>query len=654
MSEIIVSGAEVSLVISAGGAGPQGPAGPTGPTGAQGVAGTAANIGATGPTGPQGPTGAAGEQGSDGSAGATGPTGAAGLTGATGPTGATGNDSTVVGPTGPSGPQGATGLQGETGADSTVAGPSGATGPTGAVGPTGPTGADSTVVGPTGAQGEAGPTGPQGADSTVAGPTGADGSVGPTGPTGAAGADGSETLDALTDTDIYGDPQVGSQVLVWDEGASKWIRRKLSFGQEFEDLWTGGAQSGQTLIFNDYGNGDGSGAWLPGDLGLNNLWDVGFDPGNTENGSVLTFVDFGEGNYQWQAQSAGGGGGGGNVTVAVKNASGTDTMYPGTLVYASEYNDGAVKVLPVDVNNSTPSDLTTVIGVITEQLNPNDYGTATVYGTVTNIMNNSNFGANAPLYAGTDYPGQLTGTQGSGDYAQPVGYVLDPNDGGSVFINLFKSIFAASASGSSASAIQSNIVARSLFQDKWSSENWGHSGTAQNNAWDGSIIWWPLPLLAQDTFNSTRAYLDVYNSESDQQANGGGDIHFAVYSVGPDGLPLELLHDLGQITNFDDGIDLYVSPGMFFQLDHSNITLEAGNYFIGMRYNSGATTPETGKNIRYSGYVDPFFIGNPSQGSGFRGSAQINTASWQQTLGSSQAWDGSDFANLPRIQIKGA
>ena len=672
MSELIFSGAEVSIVISAAEAGPQGPtgpagvngpSGPTGPTGPQGDPGDPGGpTGPTGPTGAQGgvgPTGPQGEQGvagADGQAGPTGPTGAVGPAGATGPTGPQGADSTVAGPTGPAGAIGATGPTGPAGADSTVAGPTGPAGAVGATGPTGATGADSTVpgpTGPTGAQGPVGDTGPAGADSTVPGPTGPagsdglDGAIGPTGPAGAdstvpgptgpAGADGATgqtgtqgdtvatTLDGLTDTDIYGDANQSSQALIWDEQNSMWVRRRFAFGQEFGGLWVDNPQEGQ----------------------------------------VLTWADFGDGNGEWQNQDASGGGGGSaatQLTVAIKNAHPTDTIYPGTLLYAESYNDGAVKVMPLDMNGTLP-DPEDIVGIlINNQLAPNEYGTALVYGVATNVTNNSNYGANVALYPTFDYAGAIGSLDANvpAEFQYPVAYTLDPNDPNqgqqsSIFVNMFKSRFftAPSSGGGGGTAIQSNIVARSLFTDKWSSESWGHSGTEQNNLWESGVVWWPLPLLNQDSLNSVRIFLQEYNNGQDQNDNGGGDLKFAIYSVGANGLPETLLHDLGTITNFDNGITFHGGNGAWFQKDFTAVTLDAGNYFIGVQYYNGAAIPQDGTNVRYQGYTSPFFIGNPSQGSGFRGNMDLS-ATWFATLNEGQAWDGSDFAILPRIQIKGA
>lgn len=706
MSELIFSGAEVSIVISAAEAGPQGPtgpagvdgpSGPTGPTGPQGDPGDPGGpTGPTGPTGaqgevgPTGPQGEQGEAGADGAQGPTGPTGAVGPAGATGPTGPQGADSTVPGPTGPAGATGATGPTGPAGADSTVAGPTGPagatgptgptgatgadstvpgpTGPTGAQGPvgdTGPAGADSTVPGPTGPTGPAGETGPTGADSTVPGPTGPQGEVGPTGPTGPAGA---TTLDGLTDSDIYGDAGQYNQYLKWNPDTQKWERNQISFGQEFTGLWIDNPQPGEVIRFTQWDDGQGNSGsdWFNRKLEFN--YDLqGVWVQNPQNGQVLTWADFGNGEGEWQNQDASGGGGGGaatQVTVEVKNAHPTDTIYPGTLLYADSYNDGAIRVLPLDMNGTLP-DPESVVGVlINQQIAPNEYGTALVYGVVSNVTNNSNIGANVALYPRFDYPGAIGAldTQIDDAFEFPIGYTLDnadPEQGQEprIFVNMFKSRFyAASGGGSTEPAAQSNIVARSLFQGKWTSEKWGQSGYGQENLWDGVLAWWPLPLLNQSSFDSVRIWLMEYNSEQEQLDNQGGDLKFAIYSVGSDGLPNALLHDLGTISNLHTGTNFWGGPGGWFQKDFSAVTLDAGNYFVGVTYHSGVQTPEESKRTIFQGYVDPFYIGNPSGGDGFRGGKwpfPLNAA-WPQTLNGGEKWDGGDNASLARIQIRGA
>jgi hypothetical protein len=590
----------------------------------------------------------------------------------------------------------------------------------------------------------------------------------------------------LTDTSF--DPNnanEGSLFMAWDEQNQEWVRRRITFGQEFDGMWVDNPQEGQVLTYVTDGQGNyfwynadaqggggggaatqvtfeiknaqetdtlwpgmivyadqyNDGAIMVRALDLNaqelpnpeqvlgivinnsveagqygtalaygvatnvfNNFNVGANTalfaGKDYPGQIRDFDDTIPGQFMYpiaytldnsdpgqqqearifvnffknQYAPAGGDGGGGStaaaqIAIEVKNINNNnDTYYPGTLVYVDQYNDGAPCVLALDLNAQTLPDPEQVLGVVINgQIDPGQYGTVLVYGMTTNITNNFNFGQNTALYPATNYPGSIqpegNETQNTpAEFMFPVAYTLDasnPEQGqeARVFVDMFKSKFYAASGGGGvpAEAVQSNIVARSLFTDKWSSEKWGHSGNDQNNLWEDGVVWWPLPLLNQDSLNSVRIYLTEYNSSQEQIDNGGGDIGFAIYSTGSDGLPSLLLHNLGYITNWDNGITFWGGNGAWFQKDFTAVTLDAGNYFIGVRYEAGTTDPALGKHIKYQGYVDPFYIGNPSQGNGFRGALGITQdATWPTNLSSNQAWDGSDFATLPRIQVKGA
>ena len=706
----------------AGPTGPTGATGDTGPTGPQGADSTV-----VGPTGPTGATGSTGPQGADstvegptgpqGEVGATGPQGEAGPTGPTGATGPAGTGGTAIldasgeqiisasdGSTVTFSPNIAnpdvnafftvgsyvllTDLTDQIGAQyGTITSYSGGgslmtisrdyspqdgvqiggnvggfrivlVGPRGPQGEVGPTGADSTVPGATGPAGATGATGPAGAD----------GATGPTGPQGEAGA---TTLDGLTDTDIYSGPNQPSQALIWDEQNSMWVRRTFSFGQEFDGLWIDQPQDGEVLRYSDWDDGQGNTGsdWFNRKLDFNyDLNSVGV--GNPQDGQVLTWADFGDGNGEWQNQDASGGGGGGaatQVTVEVKNAHPTETIYPGTLLYAEQYNDGAVKVLPLDMSAGTLPDPESVVGVlINNQLAPNEYGTALSYGLAKNIYNNNNVGGNVALYPRLDYPGAFGPLDETIDdaFKFPVGYTLDnsdPNQGqeARIFFDFHKSKFYAAAAGGgggngngggggSEPAPQSIFVARSTFADKYSSEKYGQSGTNTNNLWNNSITWWPFTLLNEGSIKAFRI-LAATNDASD----AGGDLSFAVYEAGSNGLPSTLVQVLGSLDNLAQ-----ITVAAWLQLDFTPITLSGGNYYLGLQYyKTGSEVSGSEVKITYFGFQDAFFLGNPSLGDGFRGVVAWPPATgiqWDNTLTSSQAWDTSDFATLPRVQFLGA
>jgi hypothetical protein len=244
-----------------------------------------------------------------------------------------------------------------------------------------------------GAEGATGPTGPQG-------------EVGPTGPAGA----GDMALSDLTDADISSDPDQPSQVLAWNETTDLWERRKLSFGTEFDGLWVDNPQEGQ----------------------------------------VLTYVSDGEGGFLWfNTYPSGGGGNADQLKVFIKNNSGTTAIPVGTLVYAVSYNDGALKVEPVDVATSTPADPTKIVGIVVDnEVAADDYGYALISGKMS--YDNSVFsGSNTALYAGN--AGALTETAPAAPYNVAIAWTLDSSSTGEMFVDFKKSAYA--TGGASLSAI---------------------------------------------------------------------------------------------------------------------------------------------------------------------------------------------------------
>lgn len=719
-------GADSTVQGPTGPAGAVGATGPTGPQGADStVAGPTGPAGATGDTGPQGPAGAdstvpgpAGDTGPQGPIGDTGPAGAdSTVPGPTGPAGADGTDG-VDGATGPTGPQGEVG----------PTGPQGEVGPTGPAGASASffsyraeiDGVDPVASGHIGwdTVGQLDATTLSfshftldGNDVTVAihsaqagdiiiladagdhtnlqqwriDSTGTDAGTFDT--FSATLLDGSYVfsnneqvtlyylrntqlaVSDLIDTDIYGDPNQANQYLKWNEQNQKWERTQITFGQEFQGMWIDNPQDGEVLRYTQWDDGQGnSGAdWYNRRLELNyDLQGVWVD--NPQNGQVLTWADFGNGQGEWQNQDPSGGGGGGGaatqLTVAIKNAHPTDTIYPGALLYAESYNDGAVKVMPLDLNGTLP-DPEELVGILIDNpLAPNEYGTALVFGVATNVTNNSNYGPNAALYPRFDYPGAIGPFEQNApaEFQYPVAHTLDANDPNQgqesfIFVNMFKSrFFTAPSSGGGGTAIQSNIVARTFFTDKWSSEKWGHSSTGQENLWEGVIAWWPMPLLNDSSIKAVRIFLQEYASSQEQTDNGGGDLIFGIYAPGSNGLPSTLVADLGTITNFDNGITFWGGPGAWFQKDFAQLDLAAGNYFVGVTYHAGTVDPANSKRAIMQGYIEPFFIGNPSQGDGFRGGKWPFPLDpvWPATLSGGEAWDTGDNAILPRIQVLGA
>lgn len=214
-------------------------------------------------------------------------------------------------------------------------------------------------------------------------------------------------LNELHDVDTAGDAGAPSQALIWDEATSTWIRRRFSFGTEFDGLWNDNPQEGQ----------------------------------------VLTYVSDGMGGFTWlNAWPSGGGSTSDKLKVAIKNSSSSVALTIGTLVYVTNYNDGALKVAPVDVATSTPSDPSKIVGIVVDaDVAADDYGYALVYGQMP--RDNSTSGPDVPLYPGN--AGALTTTAPASPYNFAVAYPVDgaSSPDGVMFVDMFKAIGAAGSSG---------------------------------------------------------------------------------------------------------------------------------------------------------------------------------------------------------------
>lgn len=257
-------------------------------------------------------------------------------------------------------------------------------------------------------------------------------------------------LNELHDVDTAGDAGAPSQALIWDEATNTWIRRRFSFGTEFDGLWNDNPQEGQ----------------------------------------VLTYVSDGMGGFTWlNAWPSGGGSTSDKLKVAIKNNSSSTSLLVGTLVYVTNYNDGALKVAPVNVATSTPSDPSKIVGIVVDSdVAADDYGYALVYGQMP--RDNSTSGPDVPLYPGN--AGALTTTAPASPYNFAVAYPVDgaSSPDGVMFVDMFKAIGAVSASAS----VEHNVP---LMQSgKYYPNITGTLGT--NGSLNGNRTWF-LPLIVPET-----------------------------------------------------------------------------------------------------------------------------------------------------------
>ncbi|AOY55896.1 collagen-like protein [Candidatus Rhodoluna planktonica] len=313
-------------------------------------------------------------KGPRGETGPMGPTGPPGAVGAVGPQGPQG----VAGPTGPQGPTGADGAPGQAGPIGEIGpagndGAPGQPGPSGAIGPAGPTG-DTGPMGPTGPQGETGPqglAGPQG----IQGIQGIQGEIGPMGPTGIVVATSPLQYNADTRTislDLDAFERLGS----------------LDYLQ-FNTSSTAERQPGR-LVWND----------VDGTLDLR----------LKEN---LVTLQIGQESVQ----------------VVLNNTGGT--LLNGRAVRVTGSSGGRMTVTHAD--NSTVIGSTGVIGVLTEDIEPNTVGYVTTYGLVRDT-NTSSWAAGAPLYA--DGSGVLTDVRPVNGRVVQIGYVAQSDaTNGIIYVN---------------------------------------------------------------------------------------------------------------------------------------------------------------------------------------------------------------------------
>jgi hypothetical protein len=431
-------------------------------------------------------------------------------------------------------------------------------------------------------------------------------------------------LSDLIDADIYGDPDQTAQALVWNPDTDKWERRRLDINYDL--------------------NG------------------ISVDQGSIQGGHVLTWAAFEEGG-EWQAQAPAGGSTEAKVVlVDIKNVSG-ETIYPGAVVYATDYDDGAVKVSLLDLS-TTPPDPEQIVGLVyPNSIDDGEYGTAVVYGTVANITDNSNWGPNTPLYPGADFPGQLRplDTNIPADFQIPIAYSLDGSDPEEeqtpfIFVNMFKHSFAVGE------AAPSDGIPDIINFSRPRPDSWIPSGlmgdndptsVVDNNAWAHSIIWHPILLGADATFEAVKLHLTELNNPD--SLTGNGSIKFAIYTADPEtGLPKNLVDELGEYS-------LTASTNIgIVQLNFDSVFVAAGMYYLGFSYQH--PDYEQGVNdiaVKYEGYLRPYWPGNPASGSpsangGFRGGNDFsqNSGAWPATLNEGQAFDGSDFMHLPITFLK--
>lgn len=304
----------------------------------------------------------AGSPGADGEDGADGADGADGQPGARGPVGPMG----PVGPIGPMGPPGEQGIQGPAGLPG-VDGATGAQGLPGAQGPTGPQGA----TGPQGSPGPQGPAGQNGQDGTP-GVTGAQGAQGIPGATGATGPMGPTGVVSALSPLIY---DANTQTISIDLDAFSRLGSLdyLQFNPE-----TAASNAPGRLVWN-------------AELGTLNL--QGIDGGVT--------LQIGQESVQRVINST------------------TSTLLNGRVVRVTGAQGRLMTVEYAD--NASPTQASSVIGVLTQDIAPGAAGYVTTYGLI-NELNTVGFTAGQPLYL--DGNGTLTNVRPTNGRIFQLGYAV--------------------------------------------------------------------------------------------------------------------------------------------------------------------------------------------------------------------------------------